>query len=190
MIDKIYEWIRNLSVYLILITVVLNVLPDNSYKKYVKFFSGMLLVLILISPLAGLFGVGEKINISFESNNYRQELKEIQSKAKYMEGKQSQKVAEGNENSIKAQVENIIRKNGFYPVSVEINTDQDINSKSYGEIQSILASASDKTEEERSLVEEIRIGNNARDADTEAIIKQIADFYHISEGHININIQR
>lgn len=190
MIDRIYDWVRNLAFYLILITVVLNVLPENSYKKYVKFFSGMLLVLIILSPIAGLFDAGEKLDLSYESNSYRQQMKEFQSQSRYMEEEQAEKIAEANEESIKTQVENILLDNQLYPVSIEVATDRDAGSGDFGSLKSIEATVSPEPDDTRPLVGKIRIDGKGTDAKEEAVAKEIADFYHISEGHININIQR
>ena len=41
MIDKIYEWVKNLSFYLVLVTALLQMLPDSDYRKYIRFFTGL-----------------------------------------------------------------------------------------------------------------------------------------------------
>lgn len=44
-------YIKEILVFLILTAVINNVLPDNSYKKYIRLFSGLILIIILISPI-------------------------------------------------------------------------------------------------------------------------------------------
>ena len=43
MIQLVYRWMQNLAVYMILVTAFLQALPENSYRKYVRFFCGLLL---------------------------------------------------------------------------------------------------------------------------------------------------
>ena len=57
MLDFIYEWIQNIAFYLILITVLLHMLPDSDYKKYIRFFTGLILILLLITPVLKLLHI-------------------------------------------------------------------------------------------------------------------------------------
>lgn len=43
--EELYLWIRNLAVFYIFFTAVLNLIPDQKYEKYVRFFMGLLLIL-------------------------------------------------------------------------------------------------------------------------------------------------
>ena len=47
----LYGWIRDIAFYTILMTVVLHLLPEESQKKYVRFFMGIVLMLVVLSPL-------------------------------------------------------------------------------------------------------------------------------------------
>ena len=40
--EELYLWIRNLAVFYIFFTAVLNLIPDQKYEKYVRFFMGLL----------------------------------------------------------------------------------------------------------------------------------------------------
>ena len=44
MTEMIYGWMKNLAFFFIFMTAVLNCLPDNRYRKYVRFFLGMLVI--------------------------------------------------------------------------------------------------------------------------------------------------
>ena len=57
MFDYLYEWLRDISYYLILVTAVTYVLPSNAYRKYIRFFTGLVLILILMAPMLQLLGI-------------------------------------------------------------------------------------------------------------------------------------
>lgn len=59
MTEGIYSWIQSLACYFVILSAVLNLLPDNSYKKYVQYYMGLLLILVLLSPLLKLGGIQE-----------------------------------------------------------------------------------------------------------------------------------
>ena len=56
MFDYLYDWLQDISYYLILVTAVTYVLPSNSYRKYIRFFTGLVLILMLMTPVLHLFG--------------------------------------------------------------------------------------------------------------------------------------
>ena len=61
MTDGIYSWIQNVACFFILLTAVMNFLPDNSYKKYVQFYMGMLLILVILPPVFRFTGLENKV---------------------------------------------------------------------------------------------------------------------------------
>lgn len=56
MLDTVYEWVKNLAFYLVVMTAVLEVLPGNDFKKYIRFFTGLVLILLVITPVLKLTG--------------------------------------------------------------------------------------------------------------------------------------
>ena len=49
--ESVYETIKSIAAYLILVTVLINLVNGSSYKKYVQLVSGMILILIVLLPL-------------------------------------------------------------------------------------------------------------------------------------------
>mgnify|MGYP002928395621 FL=1 len=45
------RWVRNLAFYFIFLSVLMNVIPQGEERKYIRFFMGLLLILVLIQPL-------------------------------------------------------------------------------------------------------------------------------------------
>ena len=56
----VYQWIQNLSVWLVLSAVILHLVPGKDYGKYVRFFSGMVLLLLFLEPMLKLTGTDAK----------------------------------------------------------------------------------------------------------------------------------
>ncbi len=70
MFEYLYEWLQNISYYLILVTAVTYVLPSNSYRKYIRFFTGLVLIIMLLNPILNLFGM--KAPYIYEYKNEKQ----------------------------------------------------------------------------------------------------------------------
>ena len=51
--EAVYGWVKNIIYYMIFLSVVNNLLADSKYGKYIRFFSGMVLILLVVSPFTG-----------------------------------------------------------------------------------------------------------------------------------------
>ena len=80
MLGYIYEWIGNIAFYLVVLVAVMQMIPGNSYKKYIRFFAGMILILMLTGPILKLCGMSE-----YPSEEYRKRMEEIEEAVGHME---------------------------------------------------------------------------------------------------------
>ncbi len=80
MLDYIYEWMKNIAFYMVIVVAAMQMVSGESYKKYIRFFAGMILILMLTGPILKIFGMSE-----FQVTEYQKELEEIENATKYME---------------------------------------------------------------------------------------------------------
>lgn len=85
MFDYLYQWIENIAFYLVILTVAMQMVPNNNYKKYIQFFSGLILVLMLAGPVFKVFGMEQKFTEFYENAEYQQKIEEIEEATKYLE---------------------------------------------------------------------------------------------------------
>lgn len=52
--EFIYSYVKNICVFMLVITLILNIFPDRQYKKYIKLFAGLLLIISAITPIVNL----------------------------------------------------------------------------------------------------------------------------------------
>lgn len=86
MLTYLYEWISNLAFYLVLVTAVLQVVPGKEYKKYIQFFSGLVMILLMTTPILKLTGMEKRFYEIYHSREYEQETEEIRRQQEYFEG--------------------------------------------------------------------------------------------------------
>lgn len=96
MFDYIYEWLKNLAFYMILVTAVIRALPDNSYQKYIRFFAGLILVILLMTPILKLTGMKGTFSELYRSAAYEQESKEIEEAAAFLQEMENPLLEEGD----------------------------------------------------------------------------------------------
>lgn len=83
--EVLYRWVEQLAVYMVLVTAVMQMLPGGEYRKYVRFFTGLLLIVILFGPILRLAKMEQTFGEIFESRTYEAELRELESRAKELE---------------------------------------------------------------------------------------------------------
>ncbi len=49
----IFEWIKRMIYLTVFLTLLLQILPAGSYRKYVRFFAGLVFVITILNPLMG-----------------------------------------------------------------------------------------------------------------------------------------
>ena len=80
MIAYIYDWMENIAFYLVILVAIIQMIPQNSYQKYIRFFAGMILILMLAGPILRIFDMTE-----LQSTAYQNALQEIEDATGYME---------------------------------------------------------------------------------------------------------
>lgn len=58
----ILDMVRYVAVFYLLEQMVLNLLPGKIYERYVRFYLGLLLVLLLLQPVFGIFRLTEQMD--------------------------------------------------------------------------------------------------------------------------------
>ena len=80
MVESIYTWMQNIVFYLVIVTAVLEVLPGGNYQKYIRFFTGLVLMILLLTPVLSLAGVKETFTELYHGYEYEQYKREIKNR--------------------------------------------------------------------------------------------------------------
>lgn len=82
---EIYQWMKNLTLFYVMFHAALQLVPDRKYEKYVRFYMGILLILLMLSPVFLLFGKGEMLWEEFGLIYQQEELSRLQKDAENLE---------------------------------------------------------------------------------------------------------
>lgn len=122
MFHYLYEWAQDLAVFLILITAVLNALPDSGYKKYIRFFTGLVLTFMMLTPVLKVLGTDGQIMNFYKSRKYEEKVEEMEKAARYFE----EYISEADAESMSAAEGEKEGGGGIRSIEVEeIQTDED-----------------------------------------------------------------
>lgn len=130
----VYEWVRNITYYMIFITVVGNLLADSKYEKYLRFFAGIILILLVLKPLTGSLRLDERIAYLFESISFQKEADDFKEKLWGMEDERLQRVMSTYEEAVAMDIRSMADTAGFSVRSVKVTIETDRDSPLYGHV--------------------------------------------------------
>ena len=106
--EDLFIWVRNIAYYMILVTAMMQVMPNKSFQKYMKLFTGMILILMMTSPLLELFGLNPEKEALLNIEKYREKMEEIERDTEYLyEIDASDYVKENEETSYNINIDRI-----------------------------------------------------------------------------------
>lgn len=116
--EEIYQWMKGLAVFYILLTAVLHLIPDGKYERYVRFFMGLLLIFMLCTPIFSIFGKSAELRDTFQTF-YQQEtaLREEEE----MSNLQELYLQQGYASEIKEKILQSLKNRGIEPADVEVH---------------------------------------------------------------------
>lgn len=115
-----YGWIRDIAYYTLLMVVVLHVLPDRNQKKYLQFFMGIVLIILVMSPFLAFTGLDKRLNETYTRQTYDQELQEFQREQEQLEKEYELYVTEQLEEETQEPEEQEGETDGIPEIRIEI----------------------------------------------------------------------
>lgn len=125
------NYIRNIGYFLILMSLVSNVMPDNSYKKYCRMFCGLILVVLVINPFYEFLNYDGELKDIFVDANYKSQVAELKSQLLIKEEGAVNRFKLEYEKLLANQLQSIAKEEGLYisKVEVELMEEEELNIK-------------------------------------------------------------
>ena len=85
MFEYLYQWMENLAFYMVMITAVMHIIPDKGYQRYLRFFTGLVLIIMLAAPIVKLLGMESSWENLYENDEYLTKIEKIENSTDYLE---------------------------------------------------------------------------------------------------------
>lgn len=203
--DMIYDWVKNIVFFLFLISIINNLIGESSYRKYVNLVTGMILIILIISPITDLFSINEKIDYYFSKSTFEADTENINNKFIKIESEQRASIVKKYKKEIEEQTARLLEKKALYISSLEVKISEE--NDSFGKIEWMNLIASYTVQEKNNIsapIEKVEIGKIEIDKDKDLqenlnedneytrdeiyIRDMLSDFYNIDINNINIKI--
>lgn len=118
-------WMQRIVIYVILVTVLHSLAGREQYQQFFRFVSGLVLILLLLSPLLRLVGGNVDIYHSISSYFYRQDMEEIGKLMQSAQGRMQEMMEKEYADALLGQVEQIGKEQDLkvQKLSVQVQDD-------------------------------------------------------------------
>lgn len=199
-INGVLSWVRSIVCYLILTTLIMNMLPDKKYEKYLRLFVGMVLVFLVFEPLTDVSGLETQIAGAFERLTFQNDASLLKKEIADMDGMRMARLADQYEETIENDIINRINSTMVQCEEVQVTLNREEDSEAFGKVVSVsmrihvrgtekqsssdaAVSAAVSSEEKQRLA---RVNANREIAE---IKKRIGEYYGLEEAYITVNLE-
>ncbi len=170
----IYDWIRDIIGYMVLMTAILNFLPDRKYVKYFRLFSGTLLILLVFRPAIEFTGLEEQTAGLFERITFQNDAKLLQREITDTDGKRLGALTESYKEAIETELKIIAEGTGLECTAARVTLNTAPENEGFGGISEVGLSIRAKEGH----------GKEIRD-----LKKRIGEYYGVEERKITVTLE-
>lgn len=121
--EAIYSWIKCLAIFYILLTMLLHLVPTEKYQRYVRFFMGLVLMVMLVTPVLSLLEKSRQLPDSFSGLYQQEEQKRLELE---MENLQKNLLETGMEEQLGENILESLQKNGIEVLYCEVHIEGEL----------------------------------------------------------------
>ena len=212
--ELLYQAIKNIIIFLLLVTVLQNLVGQSSYKKYINIFVGLVLIIIVITPILKVLNSNTKVDWVYNQNVYRMNAADLGEQLVKADKTYQKTILKEYKEKIETQIKTSLKGHKLTTSEVSITVNEDAESKECGKIQSIKIQATkegeDKKTEDNTLdispvdkvtIDKITINDATKAAETSkaesdkydtveelAVKEELSALYGIEQEHIEVSI--
>lgn len=82
---KLYDWIRQLAYVMVIISVIMQLAAGKQYQKYIRLYTGIILILFMLAPVLRIFGTDTADFMEQAEAKYTEMAEQIETKAAELE---------------------------------------------------------------------------------------------------------
>ena len=179
--SRIYEWIRSLVSFMILMTALMNLLPDKKYEKYVQLFAGMVFLHLFFSPLTDLSGLEAQMAGAFERITFQTDARLLKKEIEDLDGTRIQRLIGQYEMTLEQELRRMAESVEAKCMDVQVVMETDPDQEEFGRLRAV-----EMTFDLEDAGEEQVWNVNRQIAE---LRKQIGEQYGMEEGNIRIAVE-
>lgn len=208
--DILFGAVKNIILFLIIMTIVMNLIGNSSFKQYVRLFGGMILILIVIMPVMDFFDITDKLNYYVDLNRFRVNANDISDQLVHAEEGSKARIVKEYKSNLSEQVKSKLSIHNLYAKGIDIAIEEDETSSQFGKLTSITILACTKSPDDREettseidkiVIDKIKINSanqitskEKKDTGYESLLeltvrKEIAAFFGLDVEQVAVDVE-
>lgn len=192
MSSGIKEWIYNIILFVMFSSLLLQLSAAKKYDKYIKFFTGLILVIVVILPIAKLSGSDKILEMNYLNECFMQAADDAAEEMENLEQVQSETISQSYEKNIQISIESIVNSYGYDLVNADVTINSDVNDNMFCYPKQIYATVRiglhNGEEVKNIIINKIESGIKNKDDSGYEMEKKIAEFFSLEEGDVTVEI--
>lgn len=183
MIAGIMELVKSLVFYLIFVTLVNHLIGESVYSRYVKFFLGLLLMLLLITPLQRVFSSDENLEYYLNWNMFKAQMEDADVYLEEADQSRDALFMSEYEAALKEQIKEEVEAAGYVFEDGKITFGEE---EALGRVENVKVWVERKEREKgKIIIEKVSLSDGV-EIKADDLKKNIADTFQIKEGQVQV----
>ena len=187
------ELMQSILVYVVIVSVLKGLIGNPKYSQYFQFFSGIIMILIMLSPILSVFSHENNWYEILEENVLQMDLENVKAEMEIADAQFAELVEREYEETAAKQVIALAENEGVSLETVEVEVVNEAGSLVIEKVTVVTSAMSGaETGNAATSIETIQIGNDRkrREADTSkranSLRRQICDCFVVGEEKVLI----
>lgn len=179
--DTLISMTKNLCAFILLTTVINNLLQESKYRKYIRYFAGLVIFIMIINPVINLFSIDFDLNKIVTEYIYKAERTELQDKLPFGN------VMSEYKESLDRELEGVLLEHNMKLLRSSWNVEENDEDK-YGALNELYAEICPEGTVDINNVRIDSSGNVSVDMVKEGVIEDIEEAFGLKKELIRIEI--
>ncbi|MDD3253114.1 MAG: stage III sporulation protein AF [Lachnospiraceae bacterium] len=135
--EAFYGWIRNLTGYFLFLSILGNLLPGKKYAKYIRLFSGMILILLVLQPLVGGLKLEDTIARYYKSFVFQDQAADLKQDILGIEAQRLEQVIAQYEQAVAVDVTQMARDMDWTVKDCKVTINAQEGTEAFGMVEAV-----------------------------------------------------
>lgn len=117
------EWLKTLIGILCILTILLNLIPDGKFTKYVRFYAGLLFFLTVVSPVLKLFAGEGELERLVQLEFLKEEYDDLETAIEGMDELKNDQIRAACQQEFRRQIKEVAAAYGIANAEVVVSFD-------------------------------------------------------------------
>ncbi len=159
--------------YLILMTMMINLIPDKKYERYLRLFAGMVFLMLLLEPFGNVTGLQEQAVEAFSRVTLQNDAKLLKREIEDADGKRMEQLLKRYREVIETELRLIAEGKGIECTRVEVLLEDDMDGGTFGRVRFV----------------DMTLSAEHGPADMEGLKQRIGEYYGLEECDMEIHLE-